>query len=85
MRRTLLMLIGWCCVLDAGAQASSKGRISITITNEQQGPLENATVELLRSKDSALVKVAITDKSGIAEFENLNAGGYRLRATHGQL
>ena len=36
--------------------------------------LENATVELIKAKDSSLVKVAITDKNGIAEFEKISFG-----------
>ncbi len=53
----------------AFAQGSNKGKLSIIISNAQKAPLENATVELCKSKDSSLVKVALSDKNGIAEFD----------------
>jgi len=58
-----------------------RGKVSVAILNEQTAALENATVELLRSKDSGLVKSALTDKNGIAEMENIKAGAYFLKAT----
>ena len=58
---------------------TSRGKVSVIIVNEQQSALENSNVELLRSKDSGLVKIAITDKNGIAEFENIVFGNYLLR------
>jgi len=58
---------------------TSRGKVSVIIMNEQQSALENSNVELLRSKDSGLVKIAITDKNGIAEFENIVFGNYLLR------
>ena len=70
------------CVLSTIlAYAQQKGKIAISIFNEQKLPVENATVELLRSKDSALVKTALSDKSGIAEFENVDFNSYIIRAT----
>ena len=58
---------------------TSRGKVSVIIVNEQQSALENSNVELLRSKDSGLVKIAITDKNGRAEFENIVFGNYLLR------
>jgi len=58
-----------------------RGKISLTIMNDQKVPLEGATVELRRSKDSALVKTAISDKTGVAEFENIKPGSYIIKAS----
>jgi outer membrane receptor protein involved in Fe transport len=58
-----------------------KGKATVTIRNEQGSPLDGATVELRRSKDSALVKTALSDKNGVAELENINPSSYRLRIT----
>lgn len=63
------------------AQTEVKGRIRLKIVNREQQPLENATAELLRSKDSSLVKTALSDKTGIVEFENLQPGSYIIRTT----
>jgi outer membrane receptor protein involved in Fe transport len=60
---------------------TQKGKASVVIYNEQKNPVENATAELLRSTDSALVKAAITDKNGLAEFENISSGNYIIRTS----
>lgn len=79
MKRLILSLLS--LYLAAAAFAQQKGKISIVINNEQKQAVENATVELLRSKDSGLVKTALSDKAGLAEFENINLGSYLVRAS----
>src|SRR5258705_5421638 len=64
------------------AQTTERGKISGKITDEQQKPIEGATAELLRGKDSSLVKVAISNKSGIIEFENIRFGSYFIKTTY---
>ncbi len=63
------------------AQPDVKGKASVIINNEQSLPLEGATVELLRSKDSVLIKTALSDKSGTVEFDNIKLGMYLLKVT----
>ena len=75
---TILLMAG---SLIAAAQENSRGKISGTILNNQQSPVENATVELRKAKDSSLVKVAITDKSGLAEFENIRFDNYFIKTS----
>jgi outer membrane receptor protein involved in Fe transport len=58
-----------------------KGKATITILNDQAAPVDGATVELLRSKDSALAKTAISDKKGTAEVENIPPSSYVFRIT----
>ena len=60
---------------------SQGGSVKVTVLNEKQVPLENATVELLKVSDSALVKLAITDSRGVADFDQLAHGGYLLKAS----
>ena len=66
---------------EVTSQVSRGGKVSLTVLTEQKKPLENATVELLKSRDSVLVKTAITDKSGNGLFEKLSAGTYLLKVT----
>ena len=66
--------------LSAVAQ-TGKGKVGITIVNDQNVTLENATAEIIRAYDSALVKVALTNQNGFAEFENIPFGEYRIRIT----
>lgn len=63
------------------SSAQQQGKATVTVLNEEKSPVENATVELLRSKDSVLVKTAISDKSGVAEFDKLSYGNYLARIT----
>lgn len=71
----LLLLTG----LVATAQESSRVQLRQRITNTQGVNIESATVELLRVKDSALIKVVLTEKNGIALFENILPATYLLR------
>jgi len=66
------------CHLSSTAQEVSI-KISVQVTNEQQQPIENATAEMRSANDSALVKIAITDNKGTAEFENIKAGRYFVK------
>ena len=78
MRRILLSGLGLIMGLFTLAQ---KGKVNLTVSNDKGESLENATVELLKSRDSSLVKVAITDKDGIAFFENIDFDSYLVRAS----
>jgi len=67
----------------AFAQAQSampRGSALVTITHGGT-PVENVSVEMLRAADSVLLKTALTDKSGLALFDNVAVGNYMLRAT----
>jgi iron complex outermembrane receptor protein len=77
MRRFVLMICFLACSLISIAQQPIKGSVTIRIANGTEG----ATVELLKEKDSSLVKVAITDKEGNALFENIPLGNYLARIT----
>lgn len=60
---------------------AQKGSVKTTIKNSQQAVLENATIEVIKASDSAIVKTAISDKSGLVEIENIPLGNYLLRAS----
>ncbi len=67
--------------LLAAAQQNNRGAITATILNNQQTAIENVTVELRKAKDSSLIKTALTDKTGKAEFENIAFGEYLIKAS----
>ncbi len=81
MRRIVLMICLVACSLISIAQQPTKGSVTLRIVNSRQAGLENATVELLKGKDSSLVKVAITDREGNALFENIPFGSYLAKIT----
>jgi iron complex outermembrane recepter protein len=79
MRNLTLALL--CVLSTVYMYGQQRGRLSVAVLDEQGLPVENATVELIHGKDSALVKTALTDKDGKAMFESLSPGSYRVRAS----
>lgn len=65
-----------------GFAQTGKGKVSVSILNEQKAPVDGATVELLRARDSVLVKTAIADKAGLAELENISHSAYLIRVSN---
>jgi hypothetical protein len=61
--------------------AQTNSRVKGEVKDESQKPLQGITVSLVRSKDSSLVKAAITDKSGGYLFESVKDGSYLLGIT----
>ena len=74
-------LVGLLALMLTGMVQAQQGKFRIKITNDQQQPVENATIELLRGKDSVLVKSGITDKNGVGEIENIRFGDYLVKAS----
>ncbi|HMI77603.1 MAG TPA: TonB-dependent receptor plug domain-containing protein, partial [Ferruginibacter sp.] len=79
MKPLITLLFFITAFLPATAQENSRGKVKVSINNNLQSPQENVTVELRKAKDSSLVKVAITDKNGQAEFENIRMGSYFIK------
>ena len=53
----------------------------VPVINDKQVAIPHATVELLRSKDSVLVKAGITDTLGMAVFQQIATGTYLFRVS----
>ncbi len=75
---SLLAAIG--IAIASQAQTGTKVTGSIKDGGNQK-VIDAASVSLLAAKDSALVKVAITDKTGNFSFENIKEGEYLVLAT----
>lgn len=61
--------------------AQERGQVNTLVLNDKRTAAENVTVELLKAKDSSLVKTAITGQNGKAEFEKIKYGEYIIKAT----
>lgn len=62
--------------------AQSGGKITGSIKDGgNQKIIDAASVSLLHAKDSSLVKVAVTDKTGSFSFDNVKPGNYLVLAT----
>jgi len=71
-----------CIAISITSIAQTKnGKISGVVTDETQKPIDGATISLLRSKDAVLVKVAVSNKQGIYEFEKIADGEYTIAVT----
>lgn len=70
---TALGILGFSFV--GHAQTTATGKVSGTVTSSQK-TVESASVGLLRAKDSSVVKLGVSDKSGRFEMENVKTGEY---------
>src|SRR5947209_1734101 len=57
-------------------------KISGTAIDVQGSPLKGATLSLLRSADSAIVKLAVSKDDGQYTFTDIKSGSYKIKATH---
>ncbi len=60
------------------ALSQSNTRVTGIVTDSEKAPIESANISLLKKSDSALVKVAVTDKSGRFSFSGLTENTYFL-------
>jgi iron complex outermembrane receptor protein len=74
--KSIFKLVFALCLIGSQVLAQSPHDFSIVVVDEQQKPIENATVELRKADDKALVKAAITNNKGIADFKIALAGKY---------
>jgi iron complex outermembrane recepter protein len=76
-----IVLVCFVLIQVSFVYAQDRGKITVVIVNDKQAAMENATVELLKAKDSSLVKAAVTDAVGVAEFEQVPWNSYLVRVT----
>jgi iron complex outermembrane recepter protein len=65
----------------SGLAQTKNDKVSGSIGDESQKPLESATISLLHAKDSSQVRSTASDKSGHFQFENLGEGKYLVSAS----
>ncbi len=76
MKNIILLFLLNIVIQGAYAQLSVRGKITA-----QGEMISNASVSLLKSSDSTLIKLAITDKTGNFEFMELADSSYLILAT----
>ncbi len=81
MRKMMVVIVCMLSSILVYSQTTVRGKITVQVTGEQKQAIENATVELLKTKDSSLAKVAISDKSGLVEFDNIRTGSYLIKVS----
>src|SRR5215208_6406231 len=81
MRKNFIFLCFlFVCLGNAVAQ-NKPGKISGSVTDAPGRSAASVSVSLLRSKDSSLVKVAVSSNDGKYEFENIAEGSYFISTT----
>lgn len=75
MKKIVAMLAVLGAFSSATYAQNAGGKVSGTVSGAQK-PVESASVGLLRAKDSSVVKMAVSDKSGRFEVEKLAEGKY---------
>ncbi len=68
-------------LITALSFAQSVGKISGIVQESESKALMGVSVSLLKAEDSTLTKVAVSDKEGHYEFENIKEGKYVLSFT----
>jgi iron complex outermembrane receptor protein len=75
MKKWVAMLTALGVISLSFVGQAQTGKVTGTVTGTQK-TVESASIGLLRAKDSGVVKMAVTDKSGQFEIEKLTAGKY---------
>ncbi|HNL64035.1 MAG TPA: TonB-dependent receptor [Ferruginibacter sp.] len=80
MKTTLLLIAA--LLVSAVLPAQNKpGKISGVIITPEKRPVESATIQLLKADTKALVKTAVTDKTGSFSFEKIAEGKYLVQVS----
>ncbi len=77
-----LFTITLALIISLSAFTQNNGRVTGRVGLDNGKPGEQATITLLRGKDSVLVKTALPDKTGTFEIENIRPGQYIVSISH---
>jgi iron complex outermembrane recepter protein len=75
-----LFTVLFICFINGSAQ-NKTGKIAGSVQDASGKPLSSISVSLLKGKDSSLAKMAVTNKEGKYEFENIADGSYLVSTT----
>ena len=81
MQRIALCILIFCNVTVAMAWQPVNHGVKLRIVNQSQQPVSGATIQLMKT-DSVIVKVQVSDQSGMAEFNGLVAAKYIIQVSH---
>ncbi|MBL7708817.1 MAG: TonB-dependent receptor [Chitinophagaceae bacterium] len=81
MKKIASLLLVYLAIVTGSFAQTNTGKITGVITDNTGKAVQSASVSLVKTKDSSLVKLAITGKDGAYEFENIKEGDYLLAIT----
>lgn len=83
MRTLYFLSLTFLCLLTGGVVNAQDKPAGVTlnglVVDEQNKPVDYATISLFKTADSVLVKTALTDPNGKFQFQNINAGSYFIK------
>jgi outer membrane receptor protein involved in Fe transport len=79
MKKIYPIITACALLIFVNAKAQQNATITGTVKAHDNKPVDAATVSLLKAKDSSIVKIAITDKSGLFAFEKIKSDNYLLQ------
>jgi iron complex outermembrane receptor protein len=80
--KTIITCLSFLLFLITNLQAqNSNGTVRGSVSDEENKKIDGASITLMRAKDSAVVKIAVSDRSGNYEFENIRSGDYVVSVT----
>ncbi|MDE3235918.1 MAG: TonB-dependent receptor [Bacteroidota bacterium] len=79
MKKVIAVCACWLGFVLHGLAQQQVGSITGAIRSNNDKPIENTTVLLLKEKDSSVTRSAITNKSGEFEFSKVPLGSYFVR------
>lgn len=65
-----------------GQPGTDSASFKVTVFSEKRQPLEGATIELIQTNDTILIKTAITDNRGTAVFKKMPNSNYYFTITY---
>jgi outer membrane receptor protein involved in Fe transport len=74
--------LGICFALNFAQAQTLSGKISGRVMDNEKKPVDGATVALITTKDSAVVKKVLANADGSFEFDNLKDGAYKVLVTY---
>jgi len=80
MKKLIIILAAIAFVAKSIAQTTATN-IAGTIADTKNVPVESATVSLFKSKDSSVVKIAVSDKAGKFSFAGIPYESYFIKAS----
>src|SRR5258705_9047321 len=82
MRKFVILLAVVLTALSLISYSQEKmGKISGTVIDGNAKTIESATITLLKSKDSSVIKLSVADKTGKFAFEAIPEGKYIVSIT----
>ncbi|MET0636603.1 MAG: TonB-dependent receptor [Chitinophagaceae bacterium] len=76
MKKRLIPMLSLAILFISPVMAQDGGKLSGTVANQNNSSPGSVTASLLKAKDSTLLKLTVTNKEGLYEFENLSGGKY---------